>query len=403
MKIAIVTENFLPKLDGVTRTIAMLLEHLQKKSHQAIVLGPEGSVDEYAGAKVVHINGIAIPFYPELKFLLPTRGFKSYIQDFQPDIVHLADPMLLGMAGIYWAQKQSIPIVAGYHTNIANYMSHYGLGPLAPTAWKYRKFLHNQCDVTLCPSQSTAKVLEKQGFERIKIWPRGVDSVLFHPAKRSAEIRKSLGAEDDTTPLLLYAGRLSHEKNISTLAEAFRIISAGHPVCRLVVVGDGPARQDLEQSLAGLPVTFTGYQRGEDLAVYYASCDIFIFPSTSETFGQVVQEAMASGLPVIGANAEGVCDIVRDGETGLLTAPQNAEETAAAAHMLLYNPDELRRMRQNARAFAETRSWSEIMDNLLHVYEDILKNPAPNKDVEFSPLHIEDIVTSLQAEAETQK
>src|SRR5579883_793792 len=208
MRIAIITENFLPKLDGVTRTIAMLLEHLQARGHQAIVFGPEDAPRRYAGARVIGVSGPPIPFYPELRMLMPRRWMGRRLARFHPDIIHLADPMLLGMVGIYWAHRIAVPAVAAYHTNIADYMSHFKLGALKEPIWRYRRFLHNQCAATLVPSPSTGKALEMRGFERIHLWPRGVDSALFTPTRRDPVWRREVGADDDTT-LILYAGRLS--------------------------------------------------------------------------------------------------------------------------------------------------------------------------------------------------
>jgi glycosyltransferase involved in cell wall biosynthesis len=389
MRVALITENFLPKLDGVTRTNAMLLEHLQRRGHQAIVFGPEGSVQRYAGARVVPVHGIPLPFYPELRVLFPRRGLGQKLARFQPDIVHLADPMMLGMAGIYWAQHMSVPLVAAYHTNLADYAATYRLGILRPTIWRYRRFLHSQCAATLCPSPSTARMLGARGFERVHIWPRGVDSELFTPARRSESRRQALGA-DDNTAMLLYVGRLSHEKNIRVLAEAYRAVA--RTGVHLVVVGDGPGRADLEAAVRGLPVTFTGYLQGEALADVYASADLFLFPSTTETFGQVVQEAMASGLPVVGCDAEGVCDLIQHGVTGLLTRPKDAADFAAATRLLLDDPGRRAEMSRAARAWAETRSWAEVMDNLLALYEEIIRSPTTPPDPDLDLEEVEQMI-----------
>lgn len=382
MRVAIITENFLPKLDGVTRTIAMLLEHLQVRGHQAIVFGPEDAPRRYAGARVVGVAGPPIPFYPELRMLLPQREMGRRLARFHPDIVHLADPMLLGMVGLYWAHRIAVPVVAAYHTNIADYMNHFRLGALRGPIWRYRRFLHNQCAATLAPSPSTARILEARGFERVHLWPRGVDSTLFTPARRDPAWRASVGADDATT-VILYAGRISFEKNLPILAAAYRAVA--RPGARLVLVGDGPARGTTEAALRGLPVTFTGYLKGADLARAYASADLFAFPSTTETFGQVVQEAMASGLPVIGCRAEGVGDLVQPGVTGLLAAPDDARDFAAALAALLDDPARRLAMSRAARAWAATRSWAEVMDGLLACYAAIIRAPTVPLDPELDP------------------
>ncbi|MBA3826995.1 MAG: glycosyltransferase, partial [Ktedonobacterales bacterium] len=179
MRIAIITENFLPKRDGVTRTIDMLLEHLQAHEQPAIVFAPEGSPSYHRGARVIGVHGVPIPIYPELRFLFPRRAMGEQLARFNPDIIHLADPMLLGMTGLYWGKRMGVPVVAAYHTNIADYMRDFHLSALTGTVWRYRRFLHNQSAATLVPSPSTAAVLKRQGFHNIHLWPRGVDSQLF--------------------------------------------------------------------------------------------------------------------------------------------------------------------------------------------------------------------------------
>jgi glycosyltransferase involved in cell wall biosynthesis len=368
MRVAIVTENFLPKLDGVTRTLAMLLEHLRRRGHQAILIGPEGSPRRYAGFRVFGARGLPLPFYPELRALTPPPEFGQRLSWFRPDVLHAADPVLLGAAGIGWARRVGVPIVSSYHTNLAAYCAHYGFPFLQEPAWFYRRLLHNQCEATLCPSPSTARAVERRGFERVGVWPRGVDSILFDPARRSEGWRRSSGGS--ARKIILYAGRLSYEKNLGVLIDAFKALD--EPNARLVLVGDGPARESLERALAGRAVTFTGYLTGEALATAYASADVFAFPSLTETFGQVVQEAMASGLPVVGFDAEGVRDLVTSGETGLLARDASTRSFTEALRTVIQS-DELRvPLGARARAFAATRAWESVMDGLLTVYEEAI-------------------------------
>jgi glycosyltransferase involved in cell wall biosynthesis len=368
MRVAVVTENFLPKLDGVTRTLAMLLEHLRRRGHQAILIGPEGSPRRYAGFRVFGARGLPLPFYPELRALAPPLEFGQRLSQFRPDVLHVADPMLLGAAGIGWARRVGTPIVASYHTNLAAYCAHYGFPFLQEPAWFYRRLLHNQCETTLCPSPSTAREVERHGFERVSAWPRGVDSALFNPSKRSEEWRRAFGGA--AKKIVLYVGRLSYEKNLAVLVDAFK--SLEDPDARLVCVGDGPARENLERSLAGSAVAFTGYLTGDALATAYASADVFAFPSLTETFGQVVQEAMASRLPVVGFDAEGVRDLVTNGETGLVAHDQSTHTFAEALRRALHS-DQLRAtLGARAHAFAATRTWESVMDRLIAVYEDVI-------------------------------
>jgi len=384
MRIALVTENFLPKLDGVTRTLAMLLEHLQRQGHKAIVLGPEGTLRHYAGARIFGAPGLPIPFYPELRFLFPAPRLERRLARFRPDLVHVVDPMLLGAAGVAWGRRLGVPVLSSYHTNLADYCAYFHLSALVAPMWSYRRFLHNQCAVTLCPSPSTALQLRRHGFERVDLWQRGVDSQLFTPERRNPAWRRRITG-DDAMPIILYVGRLSHEKNLADLVTPFTQL-ADH-CAHLAIVGDGPARGDLERALAGRRATFTGYLRGEALAEAYASADIFAFPSTTETFGQVVMEAMASGLPVVGYDAEGVRDNVRHHETGLLAAPRNAGEFTAGLRALLDAPDHRRRMGAAAHAHAIQRDWPSVLDGLLATYGSVIADaradaPAPEARAE---------------------
>jgi glycosyltransferase involved in cell wall biosynthesis len=309
MRVAIIPENFLPKLDGVTRTLAMLLEHLHAGGHQVLLLGPESGMDEYAGAEVVGTAGVPFPFYPELKWNFFRPLFVRRLKEFNPDVVHLVDPVILGAAGLLAARLLNQPLVSSYHTNLATYCGQFGFSLLTEPMRQYNRFIHNQCALTYCPSPSTASMLRSQGFEHLRIWPRGVDTTLFRPERRSAELRASWLRErkqPENKVVLLYVGRVSWEKNLWLLVRAYRDMD--RESCHLAIVGDGPALAEIQQDLVGLPVTFAGYLRGEALAAAYASADIFAFPSRTETFGQVVLEAMASGLPVAGLQSEGVSD-----------------------------------------------------------------------------------------------
>ena len=371
MRVALVTENFLPKIDGVTRTLAMLLEHLQRQKHQTIVLAPEGAPARYAGAPVYGTPGLPLPMYPELRILLPPPRFKHLLQRFRPDVIHVADPMVLGAAAIFWAQRLGIPVVSSYHTNLATYLPYFHLGAFTEPTWAYRRFLHSQCRVTLCPSPSTAQQLEQKGFSRVQVWPRGVNGVLFNARRRSDEWRQSINPNPNAK-IILYVGRLSYEKNLDALLSAFKSIENEEPDTHLVLVGDGPARQELEQALEGHRATFTGYLRGEGLAEAYASADLFAFPSTTETFGQAVLEAMASGLPVVAFDAEGVRDLVRHNETGLLVPEGDTAAFTKGLRALLAEPAQQAAMRLQARNAAELRTWDSVLNDLLHTYEDVI-------------------------------
>ncbi|KAK4051979.1 hypothetical protein OIO90_004509 [Microbotryomycetes sp. JL221] len=374
LRIAIVSENFLPKIDGVTRTLAKLLEHLQSEGHQALVLGPNSGMDSYAGHEVVGTRGLPmLGVYKGLALNFIRPKFLSKLRQFQPDVIHFVDPIWLCAQVIPVVQwyMPDIPLVASYHTNLASYATLFGAPWLTPTMWKLMaslRNLHSRCQFTACPSPSTQRMLESQGFSNVIQWPRGVYTTMFHPGARNHSLRQAWGAEPNSNVnddsqlsqadndfkmtgltsstekvkvskvVMLYVGRISWEKNLRLLVEAFRGLEkpsqdGSRPACKLVFVGDGPARSELEQRCRayGLDAVFMGYRKGHELAACFASADIFAFPSWTETFGQVVLESLASGLPVVGLRAEGVSDLVRHGETGLLLDMDDLVPTTSAA------------------------------------------------------------------------
>lgn len=378
MKIAIITENFLPKLDGVTRTLTRLLEYLQRCGHQALLLGPESGMREYAGAELIGTAGVPLFFYPELKFNFFRPLFLRRLSEFQPEVIHLVDPVVLGAAGMAAARVLGKPLISSYHTNLAAYCKHFGFPQFTRPMWSYNRFIHNQCMLTFCPSPSTADILQTQGFEHVRIWPRGVDTELFASKHRSEALRETwLGSSPVKKTILMYAGRISWEKNLRLLTAAYRQMDHAH--CHLVIVGDGPALSEMKQELGDLPVTFTGYLRGIELARAYASADVFAFPSRTETFGQVVLEAMASGMAVVALQAEGVRDIVEHERTGFLLDTVNLAEqkqVQAFANLLtrLIEQRALRqRMGQSALQVAGTRTWNEAMKCLVRGYEEVVE------------------------------
>ncbi len=382
MRIAIITENFLPKLDGVTRTLAKLLEHLQLTGHEVMLLGPDSGMEEYAGAEIVGTAGLPFPFYPELKFNFFRPLFMRRLGEFHPDIIHLVDPVILGATGLAAARFFNVPLVSSYHTNLAAYCEHFGFSLLTRPMWSYNRFVHSQCSLTFCPSPSTAAMLRLEGFEHLRIWPRGVDTTIFKPERRSSALRTSwLGEESDGKTVLLYVGRVSWEKNLRLLVQAYRVMN--HSNCHLVIVGEGPASLEMQQELAGLPVTFTGYLTGEALATAYASSDVFAFPSRTETFGQVVLEAMASGLPVVGLIAEGVCDLVESERTGLLVPDSHIQEDDQVVRYrtqlesLIQNTQKRQEMSGAALIDARKRSWFEAMECLVRGYQEVVESMRP--------------------------
>jgi glycosyltransferase involved in cell wall biosynthesis len=292
--------------------------------------------------------------------------------------VHLINPASLGLIGMRHAQALGVPIVASYQTDLPGYLAYYGCDSdlLRNSVWAYLRWLHNQADLNLCPSHFTLAELEAQDFWRLKVWGRGVDSERFSPRYRSAEWRWLVSDGRPESPILLYVGRLAREKRVEWLRPMMDVL----PDARLVIVGDGPLRAELEELFSGTSTLFLGFLQGEDLARAYASADLFVFPSASETLGNVVLEAMASGLPVIAPNSGGPVDHVVDGENGFLFEPDQPQEMMALARWLVSNPAHVRRLGASARVYAETQCWEEILDDLLYEYAALVGDRAIAND-----------------------
>jgi phosphatidylinositol alpha 1,6-mannosyltransferase len=380
MRIAIFTETFLPKWDGVANTLCYLLNHLEREGHTTLMFAPEGAPAKYAATRIVGLPSIAFPFYRDLKVVPPIVNVANELAAFKPDVVHLVNLALLGIVGMHHARDLGVPVVASYHTDLPQYARLYGMSVLQDPIWAYFRWLHNQADLTLCPSHFTKQELEEHGFERVAVWGRGVDTQRYSPLHRTAEWRDRLTQHEPERPLLIYVGRLATEKRIEWLREALERV----PDAALALVGDGPLREDLETLFTGTRTVFTGYLSGDDLAAAYAAGDLFVFPSASETFGNVVLEAMASGLPVIAAGAGGPVDHVRSGQNGYLSDPYDPGDFAALVREALADPENLSQMSRVARAYAETQTWPLILAGLLEHYAQLARSCRAHPE-DFTP------------------
>ncbi len=344
------------------------VEHLQRAGDNVLIFSPEGGLTEYKGAKIYGVEGFPLPMYPELKMALPRPSIGQKLEEFRPDIIHVANPAILGLAGLYYGKKLNIPLLASYHTHLPKYLHHYGFGMLEPLLWELLKGAHNQAELNLCTSTAMVEELRSHGIERVDLWQRGVDTEMYQPHFTSREMRDRLTQGHPDSPLLLYVGRLGAEKEIDRIKPVLESI----PNARLALVGDGPHRQNLEQYFAGTPTYFVGYLRGRELAEAYASADAFIFPSRTETLGLVLLEAMAAGTPVVAARSGGIPDIVTDGVNGYLFDPTDEEGAIAATQRLFARPEERENLRQNARNEAESWGWAAATNQLRRYYQSIV-------------------------------
>ncbi|BAY25208.1 group 1 glycosyl transferase [Calothrix sp. NIES-2100] len=369
MKIALFTETFLPKVDGIVTRLRHTVDHLQRHGNQVLVIAPEGGITEHKGAKVYGVSGFPLPLYPELKMALPRPAIGYALEDFKPDIIHVVNPAVLGLSGIFYSKVLKIPLVASYHTHLPQYLQHYGLGMLEGLLWELLKGAHNQAELNLCTSTAMMEELTAHGIERVDLWQRGVDTELFHPDLASIEMRSRLSQNHPQNPLLLYVGRLSAEKEIERIKPILEAI----PQARLALVGDGPHRQALEKHFAGTNTNFVGYLMGRELGSAFASADAFIFPSRTETLGLVLLEAMAAGCPVVAARSGGIPDIVTDGVNGYLFEPTADIQGAITATVrLLQEKQECDLIRQNARREAERWGWANATRQLQDYYQKII-------------------------------
>lgn len=371
MRIAIFTETFLPKIDGIVTRLKYTVEYLVKLGNQVLVFSPDGGLREYCGAEIYGVSAFDFPLYPELKVALPRPSIGSALEQFKPDLVHIVNPAILGMAGLYYAKKMNYPLMASYHTHLPQYLQHYGLGFLEGVMWELVKNTHNQAALNLCTSTAMIEELRSHGVERLDLWQRGVDTVQFRPSFRSDTMRSQLSQGHPEDKLFLYVGRLSAEKEIQQILPILQAI----PNSRLALVGNGPYRQELERIFAGTNTNFVGYLRGDDLAAAFASSDAFLFPSRTETLGLVLLEAMAAGCPVVAANAGGIPDIVTNGVNGYLFEPSDRDGLIKATQNLLQSPNAA--LREQARLEAEKWGWDAATRQLQSYYAQTIAACQP--------------------------
>lgn len=375
MDIRLVTETYLPDINGVATTLGCLVDALRLRGHRVAVTCPRGRSRRDLGDGT-EVPGLALPFYPEVRFGLPRRrAFLDEWREDPPDVVHIATEGPLGASALAAARALDLPVTTSLHTNFHAYARAYRLGWLARPVMRYLRRFHNRSDGTFIPTDKQAAELTANGFERLVVLGRGVDTDLFSPARRDRALRSSWGA-DEHTPVLLHVGRLAAEKNLDLLIEAMDLARSIKPATRLVIVGDGPERGRLERHLPG--AIFTGALRGEALARHYASADGFLFPSLTETFGIVVLEAMASGLDCLSFDYAAGRMLIESGANGLLAPIDAPEGFLDQVPALLDGDPDGRRAR--ARETALKYGWSAVIDSfeqhLLGVAEGAERQPA---------------------------
>ncbi|WP_395308329.1 glycosyltransferase family 1 protein [Mycobacterium sp. AMU20-3851] len=372
MRVAIVAESFLPNVNGVTNSVLRVIEHLRRTGHEVLVIAPDTPRGQppadrvHDGVRVHRVPAHMFPTVTSLPLGVPRPRMVGVLRGFDPDVVHLASPALLGWGGVHAARHLGVPSVAVFQTDVAGFAESYGVGVLSRASWAWTRRLHSKADRTLAPSTSAMENLAAHGVPRLHKWGRGVDITGFVPSARDAALRArwSPGGR----PIVGFVGRLAPEKHVERLAAL-----AARPDLQLVVVGDGIDRAKLESKMP--TAVFTGELRGAALAAAYASMDVFVHPGEHETFCQAVQEAMASGLPVIAPDAGGPRDLITPMHTGLLLGVGEFESRlpGAVEHLLAERP----RYSAAARRSVLTRTWPAVCDELIGHYEAVQSRRAP--------------------------
>ncbi|WP_433080276.1 glycosyltransferase family 4 protein [Dactylosporangium sp. CA-052675] len=368
MRIAIVTESFPPDVNGVAHSVVRVAEHLVARGHEPLVIAPQPSsaARSVTGSfpyQIIRVPSVATPGYGSFRLGLPSRRLAAALRAHRTDLVHLASPFVLGARGMTVAASLGLPTVAVYQTDVPAYARLYYRSNLGESAaWRWLRHIHNAADRTLAPSTAAATALHGHGIERVWLWRRGVDAARFDPGHRSTALRRAVAAEGQV--IVGYVGRLAVEKRVDLLAPVSRI-----PGVRVVVVGDGPARANLERAMPD--AVFLGERRGDQLARIFASLDLFVHTGPFETFGQTIQEALASGVPVVAPAQGGPLDLVDDGRTGLLVPPGDATSLVSAVTELVQDDERRLAMGVAARVAVASRTWAAVGDELIRHYADV--------------------------------
>jgi glycosyltransferase involved in cell wall biosynthesis len=373
MRIAIVAEVFLPKVDGVVNRTLNLIQQLVRAGDEVLVLCPQAEGCAGCPVPVVEVRSFSFPLYPEYRIGLPDTRLVPVLERFQPQVVHYVNPFAFGFRCYDVIHKAGlrVPSVFSFHTLYGEFVKRYKLlRPLSALLWWMMREYHNRADLNITVSSVTQEELRKRGFRRVRYWPPAVDGRLFHPGRRSPHMRARLANGHAGKPLLLTVSRLAPEKNVGFLAG----VLDRFPEACLAVVGDGPQRGELEQRFAGKNAHFVGYLKGEQLAQAYASADAFVYASETETMGNVVLEAMACGCAVVAPRAGGIPSLVADGETGLLYAPGDQDDAVRATQRVLGDERFRGRLGQSARAVVESWGWEKSIDQVRQVYRESIED-----------------------------
>jgi len=377
LRIAVVTETYPPEINGVAMTISRMVEGLRRRHVVELIRprqNPQDCTKQELTLQEVLVRGFPIPRYQGLKLGLPAkqRLIKLWTKQ-RPDVVHLVTEGPLGSSALAAARKLGIPVSSDFHTNFHSYSQHYGFGLLKKTVAAYLRNLHNRTDTTLVPTQELRDTLAQDGYKNLQVVARGVDTTLFHPGKRSEKLRLQWGLVAEDELAVIYVGRISAEKNMPLVLRTFKAMQAINPKLKLVLVGDGPVRAEMQRQ--NPEYIFAGMRTGEDLAAHYASADIFLFPSMTETYGNVTVEAMASGLAVVAFRYAAAAEHIEHERNGVHAEFGNEEQFIVLACKLAIDVSRVHKMRLQAHQTMLKLDWQNIVDEFEQALAQLAVNP----------------------------
>jgi glycosyltransferase involved in cell wall biosynthesis len=370
LRLAIFTETFLPKVDGIVTVTCILLDHLREVGAEAILFAPGPHPADYQGFPVVSVPGMRFPIYPEVSMGVPGGRSLKILRDFDPTLIHVMNPVLTGVRGMMFAHKLHVPVIASFQAHVMEMARFYGFGMFEGAMWAIHRRIYKGADYVIAPSKKIVDELQSKGFGEVGLWRRGVDVTTFAPTYRDEGVRYELSGGHPDRVLLLSVGRLAAEKQVEQILPVLDKVPAVH----LAIVGDGPYRSKLEEVFAGRPVTFTGYKSGVDLSQAYASADIFLFPSSAiETYGLVAAEAMASGLAVVCSRVGGMPELIEQGVNGYMFELDDAATMVEQVRDLVERPEKRKAMAAAARETVVSMSWAEVSNELLRTYARVIE------------------------------
>jgi glycosyltransferase involved in cell wall biosynthesis len=378
MKIAYFTDTYLPQINGVTNTLSKLTDYLDKNNDiEYKIFAPDFGKNFTYDNRIESFFSMKFMLYPECRLSFPNfLRLNIALADFKPDIVHAVTEINMGLSGIRYARSNKLPLVTTFTTNLPEYTKYYNLPFLYDVSWSVMKKIHNQADLCVCPSIETKLLLESKGIENVGIWGRGIDFNKFKPIENKNWIKKKYNIENKI--MLLYVGRISNEKNIDVLISAYEKLCKKYgDKIALVITGGGPLLEELKEKYPY--IIYTGYLREKDLTDVYSAADIFAFPSTTETLGNVVLESMASGVPVVGPSAGGLKENIIHMYNGILSKPNDIDSFYSGIDLLIRNDSLRKTLSHNARQFAETKSWNSVFESLIEKYHMLINKKLEKK------------------------